>query len=149
MRYTRQNRIVELIATEEIGTQEKLAERLRQSGFDVTQATISRDIKEMQLVKSPLPGGRYRYTLPDAVVRSINERFIKIMRETITSLDFSGNIVVIKTLSGCANAAAEAIDILEVEHVVGTLAGDNTIFAVTDTPDNAPAVLKKFEEMLG
>jgi transcriptional regulator of arginine metabolism len=148
MRYTRQNKIIELISSEEIDTQEKLADRLRESGFEVTQATISRDIKELQLVKSPLPGGRYKYTLPDISVKSLTDRFVKIFKETIQSVSSSGNILVVKTLSGCANAACEAIDSLDFEHLIGTIAGDNTIFAVIDDPKNLKSTVKEFEELM-
>jgi transcriptional regulator of arginine metabolism len=148
VRYTRQNRIVELISSEEIDTQERLADRLRESGFVVTQATISRDIKELQLVKSPLPGGRYRYTLPDVSVKSLTDRFVKIFKETIQGVDSSGNMLVVKTLTGCANAACEAIDSLDFEHIIGTIAGDNTIFAVLDSPASAKATVKEFEELI-
>jgi len=148
MRYTRQNKIVELISKYEIDTQEKLAELLKNSGFDVTQATVSRDIKELQLVKTPAASGQYKYTLPEQAARQTTERFAKIFKDTIQTVAWSGNMVVVKTLSGCANAACEAIDSLEFPHIIGTLAGDNTVFIICDDQKNAPALTARFEEMM-
>ncbi|MDR3305849.1 MAG: arginine repressor [Clostridiales Family XIII bacterium] len=148
MRYTRQNKIIEFIAAEEIDTQEKLAEMLKNSGFDVTQATVSRDIKELQLIKTLAASGKYKYTLPEASGRQATDRFVKIFRDTIQSADSSGNMIVVKTLIGCANAACEAIDSLDFPHILGTLAGDSTVFLVADDPKNVPAVMERFEAML-
>jgi transcriptional regulator of arginine metabolism len=148
MRYTRQNKIVDLITNEEIDTQEKLAEMLKISGFDVTQATVSRDIKELKLIKTPSSSGKYKYSLPDAQSNSTSNRFDKIYKDTIESVDYSGNMMVVKTLPGCANAAAEAIDTHGFEHILGTIAGDNTIFLVVDEPGYAKILKEKFEELL-
>ena len=149
MRYTRQSRIIELISTHEVDTQEKLAELLKNSGFDVTQATVSRDIKELQLVKTPIASGQYKYTLPEQTSKQTTDRYAKIFKDTIQTVARSGNIVVVKTLAGCANAACEAIDTLEFPHIIGTLAGENTVFIVCDDPRKAPALVARFEEMLG
>ena len=105
MRYSRQNKIIELISSRDIGTQEELASLLRESGFEVTQATVSRDIKELQLVKVLSADGKYKYSAAKSQDQPTSDRFTKIFRETITSFDSSGNIVVVKTLSGCAAAA--------------------------------------------
>jgi transcriptional regulator of arginine metabolism len=148
MRYSRQNKILELIGKYDIETQEMLSDLLRKSGFEVTQATISRDIKDMKLVKSLTPGGTYKYVVADGAFRTTSERYIKIFKETIQTVEHSGNMLVIKTLSGCANAACEAIDSLDFEHALGTVAGDNTLFLVVDDPKNAPALAKKFESLL-
>jgi len=148
MRYTRQNKIIELIAVNEVDTQEQLAELLKFSGFEVTQATVSRDIKELQLVKTPVSTGRYKYTLPEQAAQQTAERFTAIFRDTIQTVSFSGNMVVIKTLTGCANAACEAIDSLKFPHILGTLAGDNTVFIVCDDAKNAPALVARFETMM-
>jgi transcriptional regulator of arginine metabolism len=148
MRFTRQNKIIELISENEIDTQEKLAELLAIEGFDVTQATVSRDIKELQLVKTPASSGQYKYTLPDHPSRHTSDRFAKIFRDTTQSVSGSGNIIVLKTLSGCANAACEAIDSLEFPHILGSIAGDNTVFIVCDDQKEAPALIAKFREML-
>lgn len=149
MRYSRQNKILELISTYEIETQEKLASLLKESGFDVTQATISRDIKELQLIKSLSSQGKYKYAVGYAMESPVSERFVKIFRETIKTVAASGNIIVVKTLSGCANAAGEAIDSLNFPHVVGSIAGDNTLMIVVDDSANVSELMGKFDQMLG
>ena len=148
MRYTRQNKIIELITEYEIDTQEKLAEYLAKDGFDVTQATVSRDIKELQLVKTPASSGQYKYTLPDYPTKQTSDRFSKIFVDTTQSAVASGNIIIVKTLPGCANAACEAIDSLEFPHILGSIAGDNTVFIVCDDPANAHALVDRFQGML-
>ena len=148
MRYTRQNKIVELIAAEAIDTQERLAERLKDSGYDVTQATVSRDIKELQLVKTMTPDGKYRYALPDAAGGQQSERFVRIFQNTVTTVVSAGNMVVVKTLPGCANAACEAIDSLNFPDIVGSLAGDNTAFLVCDDAERANSIVARFEALL-
>ena len=109
MRISRQNKILELIENNEIETQDKLVSMLKEHGYDATQATISRDIKELQLVKALAGNGKYKYTAGKYDEQPISDRFIKIFRETIISTAHAGNLIVIKTLSGCGNAAAEAI----------------------------------------
>jgi len=148
MRYSRQNKVLELIQTNEIETQEKLCQLLRDAGFDVTQATVSRDIKELQLIKTLSPTGHYKYAVSNGDSGPISDRFVKIFKETITSVKTAGNIVVIKTLSGCGPAAGEAIDSLNFAHIVGSVAGDNTIMIVVDDPINVPALLADFDELL-
>lgn len=148
MRYSRQNKVLELIQTNEIETQEKLCQLLRDAGFDVTQATVSRDIKELQLIKTLSPAGHYKYAVSNGDAGPISDRFVKIFKETITSVKTAGNIVVIKTLSGCGPAAGEAIDSLNFAHIVGSVAGDNTIMIVVDDPVNVPALLADFDELL-
>ena len=147
MRYSRQNKILELIGNHEIDTQEKLAELLRKSGYAVTQATVSRDIKELQLIKATASSGKYRYAVSAGQDRPMSERFVKIFRETVQSVEHSGNIIVIKTLSGCANAAAEAIDSLRFAHILGSIAGDNTILLVADESASIAAIAARFNEM--
>ena len=149
MRYTRQNKIIELISANEVDTQEKLAELLKEGGFEATQATVSRDIKELQLVKTLASSGKYKYTLPEHNTHRATDRFGKIFKDTILTATYSGNMIVVKTLTGCANAACEAIDSLEFPHILGTLAGDNTVFIVCDDAENAPTLAARFEELLG
>ncbi|MBQ9961622.1 MAG: arginine repressor [Firmicutes bacterium] len=148
MRYSRQNKILDLINNYEIDTQENLAAILRNHGYDVTQATVSRDIKELQLVKVLSSSGKYKYAVSSHKDLPASERFSKIFRETITSFTSSGNIVVVKTLSGCGPAAGEAIDTCGLPHIVGSIAGDNTIFLLADSEENVPIILEKFQEML-
>ena len=146
MRYSRQNKIIELIENNEIDTQEKLAALLKECGFEVTQATISRDIKELQLVKTLSPSGKYKYAVHKSVDLPVSDRFIKIFRETITSVASSGNLIVVKTLSGCAPAAA--VDTSRFPHIIGSIAGDNTFLLVADDPANVSEIMDAFNEML-
>ena len=148
MRYSRQNKIIDIITNTEVDTQEKLAALLRESGFEVTQATISRDIKELQLVKTLSSSGKYKYAVSTSKDLPVTDRFIKIFRQTVTSVDSSGNIILVKTLPGCANAAGEAIDNSNLPHIKGSIAGDNTLLLVADDEDNVPAIIDEFNKML-
>ena len=148
MRYSRQNKIIELINTYEVDTQEKLASMLRENGFEVTQATISRDIKDLQLVKTLSSSGKYKYALNQTKDMPVSDRFVKIFKETITSFAASGNLIVVKTLAGCANAAGEAIDSCGLPHIIGSIAGDNTLLLVADAEANVPIILQEFQDML-
>ena len=148
MRYSRQNKILVLIANNEIETQDKLAALLKNEGFEVTQATISRDIKELQLIKVLAASGKYKYAVSTHQDTPISDRFIKIFRETITSFASAQNLIVIKTLSGCGPAAGEAIDCIGLPHVVGSIAGDNTLLLIIDHEDNVEEILSIFNDML-
>ncbi|MEA4922793.1 MAG: arginine repressor [Eubacteriaceae bacterium] len=147
MRYSRQNKVLELISEFEIETQEKLCQLLKDAGYDVTQATVSRDIKELQLIKTLSGSGKYKYSQSTGD-GPITDRFVKIFKETIKSAIPAENIIVVKTLSGCANAAAEAIDSLNFPHVAGTVAGDNTILLVADTKGDVPELMENIQELL-
>ena len=150
MRYSRHDKIIELINAYEIETQEALAEKLKESGYKVTQATVSRDIKELQLVKKMSSTGRYKYAVSGPKIsHNSTDRYEKIFKNTVSSISSAGNIIVLKTLSGCANAACEAMDSIGAEGILGSIAGDNTIFIVVDSPDNIPAIIKKFNTILG
>lgn len=149
MRYSRQNKILELIEKYEVETQDKLASLLKEYGYDVTQATISRDIKELHLIKTLSSTGKYKYAAASNVDGPISDRFVNIFRETIKSVDSSGNLVVVKTLSGCANAAGEAIDCLPLAHIIGSVAGDNTLLIILDDPANTQKFLEDFNQLLG
>ncbi|MCQ2551055.1 MAG: arginine repressor [Clostridia bacterium] len=148
MRYSRQNKILELIANNEIETQEKLATLLREAGYDVTQATVSRDIKNLQLIKVQTPSGRYKYAQVQDDDSSFTDRFYRILRETVTSYTPSENIVVINTLSGCASATGKAIDKLNLPHVIGTVSGGNTILLVVDKASNTQSVCEMFDKLI-
>lgn len=137
MRYSRQSKILELIQENEVATQEALVELLCAEGYDVTQATVSRDIKDLHLVKILSSKGGYKYASEATQGAAISKRFSKIFRETIKSVVPAENIIVVKTLSGCGNAAAEALDSMGLPHIVGSIAGDNTIFLACDSKENA------------
>lgn len=148
MRYSRQNKILDIINSNEVETQERLVTLLKKSGYKVTQATISRDIKELQLVKILSSSGKYKYSVGTNNEQPVTDRFIKIFRDTILTVSSSGNIIVIKTLTGCANAACEAIDSLGVPHILGTIAGDNTIFVVSNEQANVSELVSRFNELI-
>jgi transcriptional regulator of arginine metabolism len=148
MRYARQNKILDLINNHDVETQDMLVELLKKHGYKVTQATVSRDIKELQLVKTLTASGKYKYALSANPDQPVSDRFIKIFKETIQSITPSGNLIVVKTLSGCAGAAAEAMDSMNFPHIIGSLAGDNTFFLVIDDPANTPAVVTQFSEIM-
>ena len=148
MRYARQNKILELINENDIDTQEKLVEMLKANGFNVTQATISRDIKELHLVKALSPDGVYRYAAAVENDNNVSNRYLSILKDIVKNVDAAGNLIVVKTLPGCANAAAEPIDCLGFEHVVGTIAGDNTLLMVIDDQKNVASLVAQFDELL-
>lgn len=148
MRYSRQNEILEIIKNNEVETQEKLAALLKEAGFDVTQATVSRDIKDLQLVKVLTASGKYKYAVSNRFDAPISERFVKIFRETIVSYNVAKNLILIKTLSGCGGAAGEAVDNLGLNHIVGTVAGDNTMLVVVDEEENVAPIIETFNKIL-
>jgi transcriptional regulator of arginine metabolism len=148
MRYARQNKILDIVNSHEVETQDMLVALLKKAGYQATQATVSRDIKELQLIKTLTPSGRYKYAVSSTAEQPPSERFVTIFKETIKAVDASGNLIVIKTLSGCANAAGEAIDTMNMNHVVGSVAGDNTLLLVVDDPANVPDLVKRFRDIL-
>ncbi len=138
MKSKRQNEIIRLISATDIETQEELASELRNLGYKVTQATVSRDIRELRLVKSAAKGGGFKYAKPERHEIAVSERLTRILADSLVNADASGNLIVVKTLSGSANVAAEALDNLGWPEILGTIAGDNTIFiAVRNETDSA------------
>ena len=137
-----------MITEYEIDTQEKLAELLEKSGYEVTQATVSRDIKELRLVKALGPSGKYKYCLPESGAERSMDRYLSIFKDTVRSAKSSGNMIVVKTLTGCANAACEAIDSLEFSNILGSIAGDSTIFIIADDEEHAQNLTAHFEELM-
>ena len=148
MRLSRQNKILEIIKTNEVETQDQLLQLLREAGYSVTQATVSRDIRELQLFKGQARDGKYKYIAGDYDNRPISERFIKIFRETTLSYATAQNLIIVKTLSGCSGAAGEAIDCLSLEHIVGSISGDNNLLVIVDHEDNVPGVTAEFDKIL-
>ena len=148
MRLSRHNKILEIIANNEVKSQEQLQSLLKDAGYEVTQATISRDIKELQLIKSQDKNGITRYVANTSDNRPISERFIRIFKETTLSYAPAQNLIVVRTLTGCGNAAAEAIDCLEFEHIVGSIAGDNTLLVIVDNEKNVPAIISAFDKII-
>ncbi|MCI8496919.1 MAG: arginine repressor [Clostridiales bacterium] len=147
MKTKRHAKILELIHQSPINTQEELLRGLREHGFDVTQATVSRDIKELRLVKTLDSSGRYRYATAQKDTQGISSKFYNIFSEAVASVDYAGNIAVVKCIPGMAQAACAALDSLHWDGVIGTLAGDDTIFIITRNEEKSvslAAELKKY-----
>lgn len=128
MKQGRQSMILELIDSHDVETQDELSILLKEKGFEVTQATISRDIKELKLIKVQSDSGAYKYAASGKETLGKLDIFKRVFRDTVLSVETAGSLVVVRTMTGSANAAAEAIDEMDVPEVAGTLAGDNTIF---------------------
>lgn len=148
MRYSRQSKILELIASHNVETQDELAALLNEGGYKVTQATVSRDIKDLKLVKTLDSDGKYKYASTTPINQKTNERFLSLLKDTLVSVGCSDNIIVVKTLSGCANAACEAIDVIQPSNILGTIAGENTIFIVCSNRDGVPGVVKYLNDII-
>ena len=145
-KYTRQSKILELISKSEIETQEELAEGLKAMCIDVTQATISRDIKELRLVKVMSKNGKYKYATIGQSQEGITDRLNKIFENFVVSIDSAMNIIVIKTIPGAAQICASAIDYMGVDEIVGTLAGDDTVFVAIRKTEDVDYVLQEFKK---
>ena len=149
MKNDRQSKILGIIEQEPIDTQELLQLRLQEMGIRCTQATISRDIKQLHLIKEPVGQGRYRYAVSSQRNRlNVADKLRTIFRESIISVDFAQNIVVVKTMAGLANAAAAALDGMNVPYMVGTLAGDDTAFLLMRDTESARTFCEEIHEML-
>ena len=149
MKNDRQSMILEIISQENIETQEQLLSRLQERGITSTQATISRDIKQMHLIKEPVGHGVYKYAVSGNRTKlNFAEKLRTIFRESITSIDSAQNIVVVKTMPGLASAACAALDSMDVGYMVGSLAGDDTAFLVMRDTESATAFCEEIKEML-
>ena len=149
MKSQRQSKIMEIISTRNVETQEQLLAALQEAGFRGTQATISRDIKELRIVKELTSMGTYRYTASSSeVTGSFSARLNTIFRESVVSFDYAQNIIVIRTLPGLASAAASALDTMNLSAVVGTLAGDDTVMIVMHDNNAAAAFCGEIKNLL-
>jgi len=148
MKHDRHAKILELIEKHHVETQEELAEYLKRAGFDITQATISRDIREMRLTKVPAGDGRQKYAALRQDDGSLGDKFIRILKEGFVSVDMAQNILVIKTVSGMAMAVAAAVDALGFQEVVGSIAGDDTIMVAVRTTEDTLALMDKIKHMV-
>ena len=137
MKSERQTAIRNLLRERSIQTQEELAAALRSNGFQVTQATVSRDMKEMHLIKVPSAEGGYQYAVPETKGIDLSERLTRMLRDCMISAEAAGQMVVVKTISGSAGTAAEALDNLQIPGILGSIAGDNTIFLAARDPESA------------
>lgn len=148
MKISRHAKILEIISHKEIETQEELVEELRHMGMDVTQATVSRDVKELKLTKVMGTNGNYKYSAIAHGENLISEKLVNIFVQTVLNVDYVNNIIIIKTISGSGNAAAEAIDSLNWDGVAGSVAGDNTILVVARSNEKAQELVSKFKKLL-
>ena len=149
MKNSRQSKILEIISTENIDTQEQLLERLQAQGITSTQATISRDIKQMHLIKEPIGRGVYKYTVSGNRVKlNFAEKLRTIFRESITSVESAQNIVVVKTMPGLASAACAALDDMGINYMLGSIAGDDTALLVMRDTESAQDFCQEIKEML-
>lgn len=148
MKSSRQNKIVELIRKYDIETQEELADFLTQAGFAVTQATISRDIRELKLTKVPTEDGKQKYSILQSQSAGMNEKFVRVLRDAYQSMEKAQNILVIKTVSGMAMAVAAALDSLAVEGIVGSIAGDDTIMCAIRTEQETDLVIERLSALI-
>ena len=149
MKKDRQNKILEIIGKYNIETQDGLIEKLREEGYDVTQATASRDIRELNLVKVSVDGSSYKYAESPKEDMKISVKYRNILKETLISADYACNTMVLKTYSGMAQAAAAAIDNMGWNEIVGSVAGDDTIIIVMRSDESAKEFYSKFNGLIG
>lgn len=148
MKLKRHSKIIELINQEELETQEELAQRLNEAGFQVTQATVSRDIRELKLTKVPVEGGRQKYAVLQSESPSMSKKYIRVLKDGFLSMDMAQNILVIKTVSGMAMAVAAALDAMQWNEVVGSIAGDDTIMCAIRSVDDTLLVMDKLNRLI-
>jgi transcriptional regulator of arginine metabolism len=146
MKTERQNKIIELIKKSSIGTQEELAEALNQAGFQVTQATVSRDIRELNLTKTAV-GGKQQYVIYQTDEQQMGEKFIRVLKEGFVAMDMAQNILVIKTVPGMAMAVCAALDAMKWHEIVGSIAGDDTIMCAVRTVDDTIKLMEKLKKI--
>ncbi|MDI6618135.1 MAG: arginine repressor [Clostridiales bacterium] len=148
MKIARHAKILEIVNNKDIETQEELADELKKAGINVTQATVSRDIKELKLIKVLSGSGRYKYASIAPTENMLSDKLVTIFTQTVLTIDYVNNIISIRTISGSAPAAAEAIDSLNFDGIVGTLAGDNTIFILTRTNEKAEEIVSRLKRLV-
>lgn len=149
MKTRRHAKILELINAYTIDTQEELLRRLREDGFDVTQATVSRDIKELRLIKTLSPDGNYKYSVGRDNTRDYSSKFYSLLSDSAVQINCAGNMVIIKCLTGMAQAVCAAMDSMHWPNIVGTLAGDDTIFIVVKNEEQAQQMVSELKKMVG
>jgi len=148
MKQRRQECILDLIAKKEIGTQEELLQELLNMGFDVTQATVSRDLQEMKLTKVSYGHGRKRYVALKESTQEMKKKYVRVLKDGFESMDNAQNILVIRTVSGMAMAVAAALDQMDFPEIVGSIAGDDTVMCAVRSLDDTTAVMKRLREVL-
>ncbi|MGL4569685.1 MAG: arginine repressor [Clostridium sp.] len=148
MKSKRHEKILDIIKNKDIETQEELADELKKSGFDVTQATVSRDIKNLKLLKMQSVTGNYKYVVPTKESSNISDKLASILSNAVTNVENVDKMVVVKTFTGGASAAAEAIDTLGFEDIAGTVAGDNTIFILVRSLEGAKEIVERIKSRI-
>ena len=148
MKTRRHALIIDLISRYEIETQEELAQRLKEQGFNVTQATVSRDIRELKLTKIAIAQGRSKYALMYDDLGSMNEKYLRVLQDGFVSMDMAQNILVVKTVSGMAMAVAAALDKMQWPQIAGCIAGDDTIMCAIRSVDETLEVMGKIRKIV-
>jgi len=148
MKIARHTKILELIEGYDIETQEELAQKLCDEGFMVTQATVSRDIREMKLTKIATENGRQKYAVISGNDTEITERLIRVFKEAVVKMDYAQNMIVIKTLEGMGMAVGVALDNMQNAEILGTIAGDDTVFCVVRTHNQAAVIIEKLYRVI-
>ncbi|MBP3462460.1 MAG: arginine repressor [Tyzzerella sp.] len=148
MKVNRHQKIVELVNKHHIETQEELADLLRKEGFQITQATVSRDIRDLKLTKVQTDDGRQKYVVLKATENALRDKYIRILKDGFVSMDMALNILVIKTVSGMAMAVGAAIDEMHWHEVVGCIAGDDTIMCAIRTVEDTATVMEKIRKIV-
>ena len=148
MKKTRHRKIIELIEQKDVETQEELAGLLKEEGFVVTQATVSRDIRELKLSKVPSGSGRQKYVVLTRDDSYMEDKYIRVLRDGFTSMDMAQNILVVKTVSGMAMAVAMALDSMKFSEIVGCIAGDDTIMVAVRTTQETEQLMDKIHSLI-
>ncbi len=148
MKSKRQGKILELIRKNEIETQEELSEYLKQEGFPVTQATVSRDIRALKLTKVALKDGRQKYAVLSEDTKDMTAKYARVLKDGFVSMDMAQNILVIKTVSGMAMAVAAALDAMQYHEIVGSIAGDDTIMCAVRTVEDTGVLMGRLQKIL-
>ena len=149
MKIARHAKIIDLISRNDVETQEELADLLNSEGFRVTQATVSRDIRELKLTKISLNDGRQKYAVMQASGENMNEKYLRILKDGFLSMDMAQNLLVVKTVSGMAMAVAASIDAMQWPEVAGCIAGDDTIMCANRSVDDTLIVMEKIRKIVG
>ena len=148
MKTKRQTKILELIQKNDIETQEEMSAYQTRDGYQVTQATVSRDIRELKLTKIAMDNGRQRYAVLSDADTGMAERLVRVLREGFVSMDYAGNILVIKTVSGMASAVGAAVDAIKLSEIIGSIAGDDTLMCVIRTEEDAVNIMNKLRKLV-
>lgn len=148
MRTSRQNEILSIISQKEVDTQEQLVNELNARGYDATQATVSRDVKELGLIKTKGVTKKYKYAAAERIHAVASEKLLNLFRESVVSIRNANNLIVVKTLSGNASSAGMTVDQLNLPEIIGSIAGDDTLLIVADSNNDAQKVKKILEDIL-